>query len=118
MLCSSLGYGLQEKVYSSSMALELRDLGLTVAQEQCIVVYYRGQVVGEYFTDLVVNNVVIVELKAVKLLLEEHEVQLLNYLKATPYEVGLLLNFGPKPKVKRKAFDNDRKGTLSWLTRP
>lgn len=58
---------------------------------------------------------VIVELKAVKLLLEEHEAQLLNYLKATPYEVGLLLNFGPKPEVKRKAFDNVRKGAMQWL---
>ena len=87
----NLGYGFQEKVYNNSMALELRDLGLMVAQEQHIAVYYRGQVVGEYLTDLVVNNVVIVELKAVKLLLQEHEAQLLNYLKATPYEVGLLL---------------------------
>ena len=111
----NLGYGFQEKVYNNSMALELRDLGLMVAQEQTIAVYYRGQVVGEYLTDLVVNNVVIVEFKAVKLLLEEHEAQLLNYLKATPYEVGLLLNFGPKPEVKRKAFDNVRKGAMPWL---
>ena len=56
--------------------------------------------------DLLVNNLVIVELKAVKMLAEEHEAQLLNYLKATPYEVGLLLNFGPKPQYKRKAYDN------------
>jgi GxxExxY protein len=63
----------------------------------------------------VVAGVVIVELKAVKKLLDEHEAQLLNYLKATPYEVGLLLNFGPQPEVKRKAFDNARKGSMRWL---
>lgn len=62
-----------------------------------------------------VAGVVIVELKAVKRLLEEHEAQLLNYLKATPYEIGLLLNFGPKPEIKRKAFDNSRKGSMHWL---
>lgn len=58
---------------------------------------------------------VIVEIKAVRVLAEEHEAQLLNYLKATPYEVGLLLNFGPKPQIKRKAYDNARKGALSWI---
>lgn len=84
-------------------------------QEACIVIYYDGEVVGEYFADLLVAGLVIIELKAVKKLSEEHEAQLLNYLKATPYEVGLLLNFGPKPEVKRKAFDNSRKGSMPWL---
>ena len=68
-----------------------------------------GKTVGEYYADLVVNELVIVEIKAVKTLLQEHEAQLLNYLKATPYEVGLLLNFGPKPEQKRRSFDNNRK---------
>ncbi len=112
---NALGYGFLEKVYANALALELRALGLDVVQEQRITVYYHEAQIGEYAADLVVNDAVIVELKAVKTLLEEHEAQLLNYLKATPYEVGLLLNFGPKPEVKRKAFDNDRKGTLSWL---
>ena len=76
-----------------------------------------GQIVGEYLADLLVAGVVMVELKAVKRLLEEHEAQLLNYLKATSYEVGLLLNFGPKAEIKRKAFDNSRKGTMRWLER-
>jgi GxxExxY protein len=71
--------------------------------------------VGEYFADLLVADAVIVELKAVKRLLEDHEAQLLNYLKATPYEVGLLLNFGPKSEIKRKAFDNVRKGSMDWI---
>ena len=69
---------------------------------------------GEYFADLLVNKKVIVELKASRALAPEHEAQLLNYLKATPYEVGLLLNFGPKPQIKRKTYDNERKGDLSW----
>jgi len=65
--------------------------------------------VGEHFADLLMDNRVIVEIKATKALAEEHDAQLLNYPKATPYEVGLLINFGPKP------FDNDRKGSMSWI---
>jgi len=112
---NTLGYGFLEKVYRNALAIELRKMGLEVILEARIVVYYDGEVVGEYFADLLVAGVVIVELKAVKRLLEEHEAQLLNYLKATPYEVGLLLNFGPKPEIKRKAFDNSRKGSMRWL---
>jgi GxxExxY protein len=112
---NTLGYGFLEKVYGNALAIELRKLGLDVNQEVRIAVYYGGEVVGEYFADLLVVGAVIVELKAVKRLLEEHEAQLLNYLKATRYEVGLLLNFGPKPEIKRKAFDNSRKGSLRWL---
>ncbi|HET7089270.1 MAG TPA: GxxExxY protein [Anaerolineae bacterium] len=109
-----LGYGFLEKVYENSMAIAARKLGLVVKQQEPIVVHFDGEVVGEYAADLLVNGVVIVELKAVKLLADEHEAQLLNYLKATPYEVGLLLNFGPKPQHKRKVFDNSLKGSLSW----
>ena len=111
----TLGYGFLEKVYRNAMVIELRKLGLDVIQEARIAVYYDDQVVGEYFADLLVAGAVIVELKAVKRLLPEHEAQLLNYLKATPYEVGLLLNFGPKPEIKRKAFDNSRKGSMHWV---
>ena len=106
---NSLGYGFLEKVYRNAMALELRKLGLAVVVESPICVFYDGELVGEYFADLVVGDAVIVELKAARSLGEEHAAQLLNYLKATDYEVGLLLNFGPKPEIKRKAFDNDRK---------
>lgn len=108
-------YGFLEKVYQNSLAIELRKLRLPVVQEARIEVYYDGQVVGEYFADLLVANAVIVEVKVVKRLLPEHEAQLLNYLKATPYEVGLLLNFGPKPEIRRRAFDNARKGPMRWL---
>jgi len=112
---NTLDYGFLEKVYRNALAIELRRLGLDVIQEARITVYYNGEVVGEYLADLLVAGAVIVELKAVKSLLSEHEAQLLNYLKATPYEVGLLLNFGPRPESKRKAFDNSRKGSMRWL---
>jgi len=106
---SALGYGFLEKVYANALKIELEKRGLKVDQEFEIKVFYDGQVVGEYFADLIVANVVIVEIKAAKTLAQEHEAQLLNYLKATPYEVGLLINFGPKPEQKRRSFDNNRK---------
>ena len=112
---NTLGYGFLEKVYQNALVIELRKLGLEVISEACIKVYYNGQVVGEYFADLLVAGVVILEIKAVRTLAPEHEAQLLNYLKATPYEVGLLLNFGPKPQIKRKVYDNELKGGLSWV---
>ncbi len=112
---NTLGYGFLEKVYENAHAIELRKLGLKVEQQARIAVYYAGQVVGEYFADLLVNDTIIVELKASRALAPEHEAQLLNYLKATSYEVGLLLNFGPEPQIKRKIYDNERKGGLSWV---
>ena len=105
----SLGYGFLEKIYVRALMVELERRGLKVLHEFPIKVYYAGQLIGEYFADLIVNDAVIVEVKATKVLLDEHEAQLLNYLKATPYEVGLLLNFGPKPQQKRRSFDNTRK---------
>ena len=89
----TLGYGFLEKVYFNSLIIELRKLGLHVHQEVPIQVYYEGQVVGEYFADLLVEDRVIIEVKAKRELVDEHEAQLLNYLKSTIYEVGLLLNF-------------------------
>jgi GxxExxY protein len=109
-----LGYGFMEKVYENALLIALESMGLKVQQQEKIAVYFQGQVVGEYFADLLVENVVIVELKAASRILSEHEAQLLNYLRATPYEVGLLLNFGPKPDFRRKVFDNDRK-TITWM---
>lgn len=110
-----LGYGFNEKVYENSLAIELRKAGLQVAQQAEIEVFYAGQPVGTYFADVIVNEVVMLELKAAKQLAEEHEAQLLNYLKATRIEVGLLLNFGPTTDVKRRVYDNERKGSLDWL---
>ncbi len=112
---NKLGYGFTEKVYENALAIMLQKRGAKVEQQKSIRVIFEGQVVGEYFADLVINDNVIVELKAVRKLLLEHEAQLLNYLKATEFEVGLLLNFGPKADVKRKTFDNERKGSLAWI---
>jgi len=81
-----------------------------------LTVYYGQRVVGEYLADLVVEGAVLVELKAVRQLCQDHEAQLLNYLKATSFEVGLLLNFGPRPEVLRRVYDNGRKGALTWLS--
>lgn len=115
---STLGYGFLEDVYVKALVIELKNRGLTPnAEQQPIEVYYANQLIGKYYADVVVNDLVIVELKAVKTLIAEHEAQLLNYLKATPYEVGLLLNFGPKPETKRRSFDNSRKEWLVAKTR-
>ena len=109
-----LGYGFLEKVYENAMGLELQKCSLNVVAQRKIDVYYCGIVVGEYFADLVVDDKVIVELKAVSQISSQHEAQLLNYLRATEYEVGLLLNFGPKPTHRRRVFNNDRKN-ITWI---
>ncbi len=106
---NSLGYGFLEKVYENALALTLRKSGLSVGQQVPITVYFEGELVGEYFADLVVAGCVIVELKAADAIAREHEAQLLNYLRATDKEVGLLMNFGPKAEFRRKVFANDRK---------
>jgi GxxExxY protein len=106
---NELGFGFLEKVYEKSLFLELTSMGLSCEKQKPITVYYDGQIVGDYFADIIVNNCVIVELKAAETLIGEHELQLINYLKATEMEVGLLLNFGKNPEIKRKFFTNDRK---------
>lgn len=103
---NTLGFGFLEKVYENAMFLELRNMGLFVEKQKRIKVFYDKTEVGDYFADLVVNDTIIVELKASETLCEEHEFQLINYLKATEMEVGLLLNFGKKPEVRRKVFSN------------
>jgi GxxExxY protein len=104
-----LGYGFLEKVYENALYIELTKMGLKVVKQQRIKVQYDSQEVGEYFADLLVEDLVIIELKAAEAIIEEHEHQLLNYLKATDKEVGLLLNFGKKPQFKRKVFQNTNK---------
>ncbi|MEO8773491.1 MAG: GxxExxY protein [Gelidibacter sp.] len=103
---NQLGYGFLEKVYENAMFLELRNLGLFVEKQKRIIVYYKEQQVGDYFADLIVSEAVIIEIKAAESLCEEHEFQLINYLKATEIEVGILPNFGKKPQIKRKVFSN------------
>ncbi|MEA2032351.1 MAG: GxxExxY protein [Euryarchaeota archaeon] len=102
---NTLGYGFLEKVYQNSLAIELQTLGFDVEVEQPIAVQYRGEIVGNYVADIVVDGKVILEIKAVKELSEIHEVQLVNYLKATGIEVGLLINFGRSVTVKRRVMD-------------
>lgn len=106
---NTLGFGFLEKVYLNAMFIELQESGLQVEKQKRIRVFYANKEVGEFFADLAVNDCVIIELKACETLCEEHGFQLINYLKATEIEVGLLLNFGKKPEVTRKVFSNNRK---------
>ena len=103
---NTLGFGFLEKVYENALFIELRNMDLFVEKQRHIKVYYEELEVGDYFADLIVDGKVIIELKASESLCEEHEFQLINYLKATEIEVGLLLNFGKKPEFKRKIFSN------------
>ena len=106
---NTLGYGFLEKVYENAMFIELVESGLFVEKQKSIKVYYGDHQVGDYYADLIVEHLVIVELKAAECIVEEHKEQLINYLKATDKEVGLLLNFGKKPEFKRVIFTNDKK---------
>ncbi|MCK5268964.1 MAG: GxxExxY protein [Spirochaetes bacterium] len=101
---NSLGYGFLEKVYENSMIIELNKIALQTTQQAKISVFYDGERVGNYFADIIVNQQIIVEIKAVDCLREEHKLQLLNYLKATKINVGLLFNFGKEPEFKRVIF--------------
>ena len=107
-----LGYGFLEKVYENALVLELRQHCFTVEQQVPIQVYYKGQIVGQYCADLLIQDKIILELKAAEAIVKAHEAQLVNYLKATNLEVGLLLNFGPQPEFRRKIFTNARKANL------
>jgi GxxExxY protein len=98
-----------EKVYENAMMIELKKESIPALSQTSIKVLYEAEIIGDYYADLLVDNRVIVEIKAAKSLVKENEAQLLNYLKATDIEVGLLLNFGTKPEFKRKAFDSLRK---------
>ena len=106
---NALGYGFLEKVYENAMIIEFKKEGLPAFQQAPINVIYKNELVGQYFADIIVDEKIIVEIKAKKNLMAEDEAQLLNYLKATDKEVGLLINFGPKPEISRKVFDNIKK---------
>lgn len=103
---NELGYGFLERVYQNALYYELKSSGFQVEARKSIKVYYKEIEVGEYFSDLIVDDKIILELKAVEYLIEAHEIQLLNYLRATDCEVGLVLNFGKKPEFIRKVFQN------------
>ncbi len=106
---NELGYGFLEKVYQNSLYLELKNKGYKVEAQKIILVYYKGTEVGEYYADLMVEDTIILELKAADYIVKDFENQILNYLRGTDCEVGLLLNFGKKPEFKRKIFENNRK---------
>jgi GxxExxY protein len=106
---NELGFGFLESVYREAMYLALQEAGLKVRKEVPINVYFRGVIVGKFFADLWVEEVLLLELKSARALDGAHEAQLLNELRATDAEVGLVLNFGPKPDFKRMIFDNARK---------
>lgn len=99
-----LGHGFLESVYERAMAIALRESGISVKQQASVVVTFRNQVVGEFRADLLVENRLIIELKAISSLTPAHEVQLVNYLKATGIRLGLLLNFGSRAQFKRRVF--------------
>ena len=105
---NALGWGFLEKVYHGALLHELRKHALGVQTKAKFDVHYDGVLVGEYFADILVEGLVILELKAVERLADTHETQLVNYLKASGIEVGLVLNFGPKPQLRRKVFDHTR----------
>lgn len=99
-----LGYGFLEKVYENALMILLKKAGLRAVQQAPIIVKFEGEVVGEYLADILVEDTVVIELKAITELASIHEVQLVNYLKASGLRVGLLINFGPKLTIKRKVF--------------
>ena len=106
---NELGFGFLEKVYHKALLIELKNNGYKIDSEKKVNVYYKNKIVGEYIPDIIINDSVIVELKCVEYLTDIHENQLLNYLKATDCEVGLILNFGKDPQFIRKIFTNDLK---------
>lgn len=112
---SELGFGFLEKVYQNSMFFELKSFGLKVEAQKQIQVYFKNQLVGDFYSDLLIEDKVIVELKATEFLMDIHTAQIINYLKATPIEVGMLLNFGEEPEFKRVIYTNDRKANIKNL---
>lgn len=99
---NTLGYGFLEKVYENALLLELRARGIHCLSQYPVKVYYDNVEVGFYIADIIVNDILIIEIKAAEGLCEQHEFQLINYLRATDLQIGLLLNFGKSPQFKRK----------------
>ena len=109
---NELGCGFLEAVYENALSIALTAAGVKIERQVPVPVWFRKTQVGDYRADIVVERVVIVEIKAARALDGTHEAQLLNYLRATSIEIGLLLNFGPQAQFKRLVFDNSRKLNL------
>lgn len=110
---NELGFGFLESVYRKALRLALVERGLSVATEVPVSVFFRGQNVGDFRADLVVNDLILLELKTAESIVRAHESQVLNYLRSIKFELGLILNFGPRPQVRRLVLDNARKQTKS-----
>lgn len=108
---NELGHGFLESTYADAMLMALLEAGMIAEREVSIPVWFRGRKVGQYYADLIVEGVILIELKAVRALEAAHEAQILHYLRATEIEVGLLINFGLRPQFRRFLFDNERKKT-------
>lgn len=108
-VCNELGHGFLESTYAEALVVALEESGLSASREVQVPVWFRGRKIGQYYADLIVDGVVLLELKAARALDSAHEAQLLHYLRATEVEVGLLLNFGLRPQFWRLLYDNDRK---------
>jgi GxxExxY protein len=106
---TELGHGFLERIYQQAMVIALRDAGLSVVEQVRFPVWFRGQVLGEFYADIVVNGLVLVEIKAASALVSWHDAQALNYLRASPLEIALIMNFGPKREHRRRILTNDRK---------
>jgi len=106
---NELGHGFLESTYAEALGVALEESGLSAAREVPVPVWFRGKKVGQYYADMIVAGLILLELKAARTLESAHEAQLLHYLRATDVEVGLLLNFGVRPQFRRLLFDNARK---------
>lgn len=104
---NELGFGFAENVYKNALYIELKSLGLKCECEKDIDVFYKGKVVGKYRADMIVEDKIIVELKSVSAIIPTHEVQLVNYLKATGIERGLIINFSKSVEVKHRIFSKN-----------
>jgi GxxExxY protein len=114
---NELGPGFLESVYEHAMEIALKEAGIVATRQLPLQVHFRGHVVGEFRADMVVESTLVLELKAMRAIAAEHESQMLNYLRATDFEIGLIMNFGPKPEFRRMLFDNQRK-LLREMPRP
>jgi GxxExxY protein len=106
---SELGFGFLESVYRKALCMALIEKGLRVESEVATSVFFRGEKVGDFRADLIVNQIVLLELKTAEKIVRAHEAQVLNYLRSTTLELGLILNFGPQPQIRRLVLDNARK---------
>ena len=106
---NELGHGFLESVYEKALAIAIAQAGMKVEQQVPVSVWFRGQQVGDFRADMLIDRNVLLELKAARTIEQAHEKQLLNYLRATDIEVGLLLNFGINPQFRRLVYENERK---------